>query len=89
MSTDPHLGDKTTKINLKDIIIMHHNIHLCQEGGAMMKVKNVGMGWLGFGCLQSSVFFLWMMVYKCSLSVSLLSYTFVFHGFLYLCFNIK
>lgn len=45
MSGDPHVGDETTKKKKgKKVIIMHHSIHLGQEGGAVMEVKNVVRG---------------------------------------------
>lgn len=81
MAKDPHLGDKTTKTQLKDMLIMHHSIHLCQQGQAVMKMKNTVGWWGSFGCLQSSASFSGWWSKGYSFSVSLLNYTSVFSWF--------
>lgn len=47
MSGDSRVGDETTKKKKKKnkkAIIMHHSIHLGQERGAVMEMKNVVRG---------------------------------------------
>ena len=39
MSRGAHFSDKTTKKKKKQMIMVHHSVHLRQEGGTVMEMK--------------------------------------------------